>query len=50
MAGVISAGRKGKLDYLEGFQCRNNDVTIIATICVVLVFFLIQWISDFVTT
>lgn len=48
--GVISACRKEKLDCLEGFQCRNNDVTIIATICVLLIVFLIQWVSNFVTT
>ncbi|PGM60065.1 hypothetical protein CN947_19045 [Bacillus cereus] len=48
--GVISASRKGKLDCLEGFQCRNNDVIIIATICILLIVFLIQWVSNFVTT
>ncbi|MDM5190631.1 methionine ABC transporter permease [Bacillus sp. DX4.1] len=49
MAGVVGAGGLGTLAYLEGFQRGNNDVTIVATICVLLVVFLIQWIGDFVT-
>ncbi|MDR4982428.1 methionine ABC transporter permease [Bacillus cereus] len=50
MAGVVGAGGLGTLAYLEGFQRGNNDVTIVATICVLLVVFLIQWIGDSVTT
>ncbi|MEH7457044.1 methionine ABC transporter permease [Bacillus sp. JJ1127] len=50
MAGVVGAGGLGTLAYLEGFQRGNNDVTIVATICVLLVVFFIQWIGDFVTT
>lgn len=50
MAGVVGAGGLGTLAYLEGFQRGNNDVTIIATICVLLVVFLIQWIGDSLTT
>ncbi|PFF71079.1 methionine ABC transporter permease [Bacillus thuringiensis] len=50
MAGVVGAGGLGTLAYLEGFQRGNNDVTIIATICVLLVVFFIQWIGDRVTT
>ena len=50
MAGVVGAGGLGTLAYLEGFQRGNNDVTIVATICVLLVVFLIQWIGDRVTT
>ncbi|MCZ2991631.1 ABC transporter permease subunit, partial [Acinetobacter baumannii] len=34
MAGVVGAGGLGTLAYLEGFQRGNNDVTIVATICV----------------
>lgn len=41
MAGVVGAGGLGTLAYLEGFQRGNNDVTIVATICVLLVVFLI---------
>ncbi|HDR7948375.1 TPA: ABC transporter permease [Bacillus toyonensis] len=50
MAGVVGAGGLGTLAYLEGFQRGNNDVTIVATICVLLVVFFIQWIGDSVTT
>ncbi|HGE5782079.1 MULTISPECIES: methionine ABC transporter permease [Bacillus] len=50
MAGIVGAGGLGTLAYLEGFQRGNNDVTIVATICVLLVVFLLQWIGDFVTT
>ncbi|WP_142337461.1 methionine ABC transporter permease [Bacillus sp. AFS059628] len=50
MAGVVGAGGLGTLAYLEGFQRGNNDVTIIATICVLLVVFFIQWMGDRVTT
>lgn len=50
MAGVVGAGGLGTLAYLEGFQRGNNDVTIVATICILLVVFFIQWIGDFVTT
>ncbi|WP_342716201.1 methionine ABC transporter permease [Bacillus paramycoides] len=49
MAGVVGAGGLGTLAYLEGFQRGNNDVTIVATICVLLVVFFIQWIGDRVT-
>ncbi|MED2836354.1 methionine ABC transporter permease [Bacillus wiedmannii] len=50
MAGVVGAGGLGTLAYLEGFQRGNNDVTIVATIFVLLVVFFIQWIGDSVTT
>lgn len=50
MAGVVGAGGLGTLAYLEGFQRGNNDVTIVATICVLLVVFFIQWIGDNLTT
>ncbi|MED2491461.1 ABC transporter permease [Bacillus thuringiensis] len=50
MAGVVGAGGLGTLAFLEGFQRGNNDVTIVATICVLLVVFFIQWIGDCITT
>ena len=50
MAGVVGAGGLGTLAYLEGFQRGNNDVTIVATICVLLVVFLILCIVDCLTT
>lgn len=49
MAGAIGAGGLGSLAYLEGFQRGHNDVTLVATICVLLIVFFIQWMGDVVT-
>lgn len=50
MAGVIGAGGLGNLAYLDGYQRGQNDVTLIATIIILLVVFIIQIIGDFFTT
>lgn len=50
MAGVVGAGGLGTLAYLEGFQRGNNDVTIVATICVLLVVFSFNGLVISVTT
>ncbi len=50
MAGVIGAGGLGNLAFLEGFQRGRNDVTIAATIVILVIVFLIQAIGDFFTT
>ena len=50
MAGVVGAGGLGTLAYLEGFQRGNNDVTIVATICVLLVVFFFFFFGDSLTT
>ncbi|RFU70086.1 ABC transporter permease [Peribacillus saganii] len=50
MAGVIGAGGLGNLAYLEGFQRNRNDVTLVATIVVLLIVFIIQFIGDLITS
>ncbi|RHW42668.1 ABC transporter permease [Neobacillus notoginsengisoli] len=46
MAGAIGAGGLGNLAYLEGFQRSRNDVTVMATIIILIVVFIIQFIGD----
>ncbi|ALF08621.1 methionine ABC transporter permease [Parageobacillus thermoglucosidasius] len=50
MAGVVGAGGLGNLAYLEGFQRSHNDVTFVATVLVLIIVFVIQFIGDFVTS
>lgn len=50
MAGVIGAGGLGNLAFLEGFQRGRHDVTLMATIIILLIVFIIQFIGDFITT
>ncbi|CAI1524607.1 Methionine import system permease protein MetP [Serratia quinivorans] len=50
MAGVIGAGGLGNLAYLEGFQRNHGDVTLVATLTILLIVFVIQFIGDTMTT
>jgi D-methionine transport system permease protein len=50
MAGVIGAGGLGNLAYLEGFQRSRFDVTLMATIVILVIVFIIQLIGDLITT
>ncbi|MGE8080668.1 methionine ABC transporter permease [Peribacillus loiseleuriae] len=50
MAGAIGAGGLGDLAYKEGFQRNRNDVTMLATILILLIVFIIQFIGDFITS
>lgn len=50
MAGIIGAGGLGNLAYLEGFQRSREDVTLMATIFILLIVFIIQWIGDWITS
>jgi D-methionine transport system permease protein len=50
MAGVIGAGGLGNLAYLDGFQRGRNDVTILATIVILIIVFILQFIGDIITT
>jgi D-methionine transport system permease protein len=50
MAGVIGAGGLGNLAYLEGFQRSRFDVTLMATIIILLIVFIIQVIGDIITS
>ena len=50
MAAVIGAGGLGNLAYLEGFQRNHGDVTLAATLTILLIVFVIQFIGDTLTT
>lgn len=50
MAGVVGAGGLGSLAYLDGFQRSKDDVTFIATILILTMVFIIQYIGDRVTS
>jgi D-methionine transport system permease protein len=50
MAGIIGAGGLGDLAFLDGFQRNRTDVTLMATILILVVVFIIQYIGDFITT
>lgn len=49
MAGMIGAGGLGNLAYLEGFSRGQTDVTFIATILVLIIVFILQFIGDYIT-
>ncbi|RJF58598.1 ABC transporter permease [Serratia inhibens] len=49
MAGVIGAGGLGNLAYLEGFQRNHGDVTLAATLTILVIVFVIQFIGDTMT-
>ncbi|NMP25616.1 ABC transporter permease [Rahnella sp. SAP-1] len=50
MAGVIGAGGLGNLAYLEGFQRNHGDVTLVATVMILVIVFIIQFLGDALTT
>ena len=47
MAGIIGAGGLGTLAFLGWFQRSREDVTIVATIFILIIVFIIQFIGDF---
>lgn len=49
MAGFIGAGGLGNLAFIEGFQRGRFDVTLMATIIVLIIVFIIQIIGDIIT-
>ncbi|KOP80006.1 ABC transporter permease [Cytobacillus solani] len=49
MAGVIGAGGLGHFAYLEGFQRNNSIVTAAATVAILIIVFIIQFIGDYFT-
>ncbi|MEK6268672.1 MAG: ABC transporter permease [Planococcus sp. (in: firmicutes)] len=49
MAGIIGAGGLGTLAFLDGFQRSREDVTMMATILILIIVFIIQYIGDLVT-
>lgn len=46
MAGVIGAGGLGTLAFLDGFQRSRLDVVLMATILILIIVFIIQFIGD----
>ena len=46
MAGIIGAGGLGTLAYMDGFQRSREDVTLVATILILVIVFIIQFIGD----
>ena len=46
MAGIIGAGGLGTLAYNEGFQRSREDVTLVSTIAILIVVFILQFIGD----
>ena len=50
MAGVIGAGGLGNLAYLEGFQRNHGDVTLVATVTILIIVFIIQFCGDVITS
>ena len=46
LAGAIGAGGLGNLAYLDGFQASNNAVTMMATIIIVIIVFVFQFLGD----
>lgn len=49
MAGVVGAGGLGNLAYLEGFQRNNPDVTLVATILILVIVAILQVSGDLTT-
>ena len=49
MAGVIGAGGLGTLAFLDGFQRSRPDVTLMATIMILIIVFIIQYFGDALT-
>ncbi|MER2263253.1 MAG: methionine ABC transporter permease [Psychrobacillus sp.] len=50
MAGIIGAGGLGNLAFQDGFQRSREDVTLISTILILIIVFVLQWIGDIITT
>ena len=50
MAGIIGAGGLGNLAFIDGFQRSRDDVVLVATIIILVIVFVIQWIGDTITT
>ena len=46
MAGIIGAGGLGTLAYMDGFQRSREDVTLVSTILILVIVFIIQFIGD----
>ncbi|MGG3571361.1 methionine ABC transporter permease [Bacillus gobiensis] len=49
IAGAIGAGGLGDLAYVEGYQSGNTDVTLAATVFILIIVFIIQLFGDLIT-
>ena len=49
IAGIIGAGGLGNYAYTDGFSRGRTDVTIFATLAILIIVFAIQYIGDFIT-
>ncbi len=49
MAGAVGAGGIGNVAIAYGFNRYNNDVTILATVIIIILIFTIQFAGDFLT-
>ena len=49
VAGVVGAGGLGNLAYLEGFSRGQDDVTLVATVIILVIVFIVQYIGDNLT-
>ena len=49
MAGVIGAGGLGNLAFMDGYQRSRTDVTLVATVLILVIVFIIQFIGDLIT-
>ena len=50
MAGIIGAGGLGDLAYIDGFQRSRDDIVLMATIFILVIVFIIQFIGDYFTS
>lgn len=50
MAGIIGAGGLGNLAFLDGFQRNNWEVTLVCTVIILIIVFIIQFIGDLLTS
>ncbi len=50
MAGVVGGGGLGNLAFMEGYQRSNNQVTLVATVIILIIVFILQFIGDLITT
>ncbi|MBP3949926.1 methionine ABC transporter permease [Bacillus suaedae] len=47
MAGAIGAGGLGHFAYLEGWQRNNSLITLVATVVILIIVFIVQWLGDY---
>ena len=49
MSGIIGAGGLGQIAFIDGFQRSRDDIIWVATILILVIVFIIQFIGDFIT-